>query len=376
MLSLLIASTIAAGAAPGACFWTYPRDLPISETNVRYWRADFRLAPGEKLEVKGQYPHARQMSFNLHRSKDNGALGSLPDIQIKPDEGSVNPFVPGNRRDVRRRSYTVRIQGDILQGRTINTLAAATAGDFDGRVLFRSYLPDRAAPGGGVPLPRVWRISADGARAEITGQCPDPASVITDQVLGPTRNPPSAGTPDSPITWLGASRPAGEATADVLINRDNAYAYALTDMRLGEVLILRGRAPSHPTTWAGDKRMLDGQVRYWSLCAYRNPSDRSVRCVADEEIPLDARGDYTIVVSTRQNRPSNAQARCGVAWLDAMTDELGALILRHVAPSADFVQTPSHVPSGVPAADVLGAYEPRGEYSSRSDFESRGCSGV
>ncbi len=39
-------------------------------------------------------------------------------------------------------------------------------------------------------------------------------------------------------------------------------------------------------------------------------------CLADEEVPIDARRDYTIVVSLPQDRPKNATAKCGVAWMD------------------------------------------------------------
>ncbi|MGH8345937.1 MAG: hypothetical protein ACRES5_05130, partial [Pseudomonas sp.] len=89
------------------------------------------------------------------------------------------------------------------------------------------------------------------------------------------------------------------------------------DNRFGDVLVLHAKAATTPKTHDGETTMGAGQLRYWSVCKYRSLSDTAVdSCVHDEEVPTDAQGDYTIVVSSANKRPANARPECGIAWMD------------------------------------------------------------
>lgn len=366
----LLASTPAAGA----CFWTVPRNLALPETNTLYWRAEFRLERGERLALAGDFPHARQMSFALHRASDNAGVAAARDVDLEPVAGAANPYRPGSRRDAVRRGFSVEI--DPWAAAAPGRLGGGVAGQgaFDGRLLYRIYLADRSKPGGGVALPRVWKVAPDGVRTPLGGDCPDPRTVDMRQTLGPTRIPPGPGAVTDPIEWRGSAAAPG-SSGDLLVNRDNAYAYALTSFARGELLVLSGIAPTHPRTLGGARRMGVGQVRYWSICAYRHPSDRSAACVADEAIPLARDRRYTIVIGPAARRPSNARPDCGVAWIDAPADGDGAVLLRHVAPDPGFANTPLNITPDQLARDVLGPFEPVGRYLTRSQFEARGCRG-
>jgi hypothetical protein len=368
---VIAALALATAATP--CFWSYPRDLPLAETNVRYWRGEFRLRPGERIVLAGEFPHARQLGFNVHRAADNSVLAGMPDEAIEPAPGATNPFRPAADRAASKRGFSIEIAGGpAAPGRRIG-LGELPAEGLAGRVLMRLYLPDAARPGGGVPLPRATLIRADRSSEPLGGGCPDPATVDPVQPTGPTRIPAAAGTVSDPLDWRSSGIPKSAASGDVMVNRDNAYAYAYTDFRRGELLVLHGRAPSHPNTLRGDRRMGTGQVRYWSLCAYRRPSDRTARCLGDEEIPLDRRGWYTVVVSPAALRPANAREACGVGWIDATTAGEGLMLLRHVAPSPSFRFSPVGGEAGAPAASVLGEYLPVGRYAARAAFERLGC---
>lgn len=377
MTSVGIALMAMAPLAAQGCFWTYPRNLPIVETNARYWIGEVVLSPGERVTIDGHFPHARQMSFNIHRRSDNAVIASMTDLDITPESGSVNPFRPGARRDAAQRRYSVAVAADDGDRPVPNTVSLKIPAGGDAlalRILYRMYLPDRAHPGGGSPLPVVWKVAADGSRSSMGGDCPDPAGVSPEQTIGQTRIPPAAGVVRDPIEWMVSGATDGKASGDMLVNRDNAYAYALTDFRLGEVLVLRGRAPLAPRTFDGTPMMTDGQVRYWSLCTYRHPSDRSAACVADEQIITDAGRNYAVVISAAADRPSNALPECGVTWLDALTEGEGAILLRHLAPSPSFVDSPIDVTEAGPAGPTLGPYEPVGRYMTRGAFEASGCS--
>ena len=377
VMAILAASGASAAYAQqhgSGCFWTYPRDLPLVETEVRYWRGDFHLARGEWIEVAGEFPHARQTGFNIHRRSDNAVIANMPDTAITADPGSINPFIGGADRGSARRSFRFLIAGGAGRSGVVGLGDVVGDHGFDGRILYRLYLPDRATPGGGVLLPRVTRIGADGRRYPQGSACPDPATVDPGQPLGATNIPPVAGTVAEPLDWRSSGTPKGDASGDLMVNRDNAYAYALTDFSRGPVLVLHGRAPTHPATLWGDAVMKRGaQVRYWSICSYRHPSDRGAACVPDELVPLDLAGDYTIVVSTPANRPSNARETCGVAWIDAKTDSEGVLLLRYVRPDREFHNIPGGNVAGAPAATMLGRYLPVGNYIDVSAFERRGC---
>ena len=82
---------------------------------------------------------------------------------------------------------------------------------------------------------------------------------------------------------------------------------------------------------------------------------------------------YTIVVSRAANRPANARAECGVAWLPAGPLDRSVMIYRHMLPSPDFAEAIQNLELGDERAG-LGEYYPVGEYlGAAADFEARGC---
>ena len=102
-------------------------------------------------------------------------------------------------------------------------------------------------------------------------------------------------------------------------------------------------------------------------------------CLFDEQVPQDANGLYTVVVSTEAARPGNARAECGVAWMpwgvgDGIDNPHGGyMIHRHLKPSPAF--TSSLWSTKVPGDErsVLGEYYPETSYQAKATFEARGC---
>jgi hypothetical protein len=365
----------AAAMLAAACFWQVPVDLPLPETNVVYLRGDVDLQAGERLRLDGEFPHARQLGINVHARPSNATLASVADTALPALPGHSNPFAQGARRDGRERRWALEIAPTepvgLRDGRL--GLGATHETPFRGRILLRIYLPDRAHPGGGVPMPHVHKLSAMGQWERLGGDCPSTADLPKPQLPGPTRLPAAPGDFADPLDWRGSATPAGTAQADLLVNRDNAYAYAMIDLARGDVLMLEGRAPRFPRTREGAETMGNGDVRYWSICAYVHPSNRTAACLADEDIPIDRMRRFRIVVAPAERRPTNAQASCGIAFLPAPGPGEGVLILRHVAPEPHFRNTPLHVAAGADASAALGAYEPVGRYRSIREVEDLGC---
>ncbi len=90
------------------------------------------------------------------------------------------------------------------------------------------------------------------------------------------------------------------------------------DVVMGEVVVIRGKAPTTPRTFKGDSVMESGaQVCYWSITTNEfSPTNNVVDGAFDEQLPLDENGYYTLVVSLPVNRPQNAHEKFGVKWMD------------------------------------------------------------
>ena len=83
------------------------------------------------------------------------------------------------------------------------------------------------------------------------------------------------------------------------------------------MLTIQARLPTTPQTYAGQRRMGSGQLRFWSLCSGESRVTlRTHDCVSDRELPIDSGRRYTVVVSEAADRPSNATESCGVSWVD------------------------------------------------------------
>jgi hypothetical protein len=69
--------------------------------------------------------------------------------------------------------------------------------------------------------------------------------------------------------------------------------------------------------------MGSGELRYWSFCSNQGFANTRVNdCVHDENVPVGPDGYYAIVVSRAADRPRNAIAQCGIAWLPMADDGL------------------------------------------------------
>jgi hypothetical protein len=164
-------------------------------------------------------------------------------------------------------------------------------------------------------------------------------------------------------------------------NRDSAYIYAHLSQVFGPVLVVRGRVPRFPATEGGARRMPGGQLRFWSLCTGESRvTTRTPDCLADRQVLRRSGRNYTIVVSTRSNRPTNARKACHVAWLNwgdrgdgAGDPNYGLLIMRNMLASPGFAHAIQRVQRPGQERQVMGPYFPRSTYMSQGQFETEGC---
>jgi hypothetical protein len=162
-----------------------------------------------------------------------------------------------------------------------------------------------------------------------------------------------------------------------------AYMVTYLSRELGPVYVFRAKLPAFPDTYARTKIMPDGQVQYWSVATMASaPSGELWDGLSDMMLPLDAQGYYTIVVSRPEDRPKNATRENGVAWMDwgpgeGLDDprdrkDWGMLLMRFMVCHKDWQDSPCKVSKPGTEEAVMGPYYPRGYYTTKAEFESKG----
>lgn len=400
--------------ATTTCLWRGPLTASNPDTNYAYpdagayyWSGIVTVPAGARVFIKGQYPHSRYISYVSYNS-DGTPKESLADTAITPDAGSVNPFVAGNMRTLAQRDYGIEIvPGDAPSGaRPANTLYAPVASNQTITVLYRVYVPDNGRDiMGDVALPALEVHLADGSVQTGNQAC---QTLNASPDLFPRTSPSQttyltardqAGTPvgfpaANPGVWhaaynttfnfkcifYGACTGTPVRTVGYYANPDNAYTFANISRDLGKVVVLRGKIPAVATTYLGDQYAQLGQLRYWSMCSNEYFTQKVTACLFDQQVPINADGSYTIVVSQTGDRPSNANLKCGVGYLEwsAVGDGLshandGLLIMRNMLPSPGFTQAIQNTATPGDETTVLGDYLPSISYMSQADFEARGC---
>jgi hypothetical protein len=341
------------------------------DTNAVYWATHYAAVPGSRIRMEGHYPHARYFSWNVYDPAGR-PIDALNDAQLQRDPGSPD-------------TYTAFVEfGPRPADPAPNTLY--TGDSPTGQLWYRVYVPDEGMDKkGGVPLPKVM-LNGPGPGVEACRETqapylPTPSAPAlpdpTDDGDGyPGRNPPEwrlfenlCGSAidilldnETGEAWHPQARERCGDGPGFFSNRDIAYVFTGTSRGFGEVLVLRGRAPTLQ------------QLRYFSFCQYEPATQRVIDCVRDDRIPVAADGRFTVVVSTAEQRPANARPECGVAWIEWGPQPQGLLIYRHMLPVAGFAEAIQNVPAPGAERAVMGEYYPDGQYlPDRTAFEASGC---
>ena len=419
------------------CFWAPPKGmdyanlpgaLPIQKPNLypdigsTYFVAQYALPAGASLTFHGTYGHERYMSWTMFGRP--GTLGQivsadhLRDFQIRPDSGSTNPFVVGNRRDARKRRYTLHVvSGPIPEQRAPNTIyTQATDPATRLGMSIRNYLPDRGRDGtGDAGLPKLALNLADGTKLQGAAACAqlDPIENVStstfpvglwkslvasapDPVNAPAADPPRwerfwnatysvAGTFIADPAERAATYPP-EDVGGFQSNPDTRYLTAPISRRFGPITTVEGKMPRFPVTLPDNARWRPAgyQLRYWSLCTGSSPvTGLGYDCVYDQQVPLRKHRRYTIAIGRPADRPANARVACGYRWINfgkgesypdpASRDWVDTLYMRFMAAEESWRRAPQQVTEPGTEQQVMGPYFPTSHYMSKSGFRRLGC---
>jgi|GEM_PF-53615 len=429
----------------GWSYWNlleYPR--PIQNPNLwpdtqsTYFLSRFAMPAGSALTLRGPFPRARYFKLALYKEQGGTFVSIGEDLDgwdIAPDPGSTNPFVPGNYRLGEPRDYTVTLLAEEppedTGKRAPNTLYAGTDGD-DRQLVLRIYLPDRGSDGAGWGpwaspahphgLPSLEGTLAGGKRVigdaaiaafgrPFSGATAQPFTAAQWEALvnakdnDPALSPataPARRVPKWEKFWnirysIVGSFKTPQARAKIPYagpidgggDPDTQYLFVQLSRKFGPVFVTRGKMPGFPNTYSGAagrglEIMPEAQTQYFSVVSCEAaPSGQVVDGITDMQIPLDEEGNYTIVYSRAEDRPKNATADNGVAWIEwsprgegidgpGNRIDFGMLMMRIMAPSADWAESPAKITRPGEEEKVMGAYYPRGEYTTKAAFEALG----
>jgi hypothetical protein len=399
-----------------SCLWavdTTNVNTLFPDTNAIYYVAVLPIPPGGDIRFTGPFAHARYVSFNVY----NPILqptDALTDDEIVPNAGSTNPFLAGANRNAAARSFSLKMVQQtaptgtrppnmLYAGQTIATLAASQN---EAVVIYRVYVPDMGLDDtGGVGLPNIVFDYANGQSLTGLPLCNAVASLddtlpnlntVPDPVQNLSLPAPTqtylawqkffdteaaeayrvAGLPGGFAVYEGVDT-AGGSSGGFASNADNRYIYADISQAFGNVVALHARMPVTPKTYGREATMGSGDMRYLSICSNDENLTTVFACLYDEQIPQDAQGNAVIAVSMPADRPANATAACGVAWLDWGTDDQSLLIFRNMLPlpQTQFPEAIQYIPAppGYNETSVMGAYYPYGEHMQKAAFEALGC---
>jgi hypothetical protein len=414
--ALALSESASADDGMQSCGWLFrlsgdQLNVAFPDQAARYWVAELPLPPTFHVEISGEFPHSRYISFITYDPASR-AIDGIHDTQIVSDAGSTNPFLTDADRTASSRSYTVEVRIGAVQvnpdgsrTRAPNTIYTARSDDptktssptQTAMVVYRVYEADQGRDiAGGVGLPEIDLVSDDGSQRMVIPDCPDhslPDTSALTQGLADAGSGP--GNDDIPSTELGGRNPPvwlkytnlANGVANGVLNNDrtdalwpsaqqatnmlpsggfyenidNAYMTTFDTASFGDVLVFHGKAPTTPQTYLPtDTTMGSGQLRYWSMCSNMTTT-QFLGCVKDDDVTLDASGDYTIVISTLANRPMTADASCGIDWLPKGPLPSAPIILRNMLPDPSFTQAIQNATQGAEVS-TLGLYYPQGYY--------------
>lgn len=396
---------------------TDPENFAYPDSNVNYWASQFTIPEGAKIYLDADFPYARHTSLVSYTALGE-RVNSLRDVEIIPNAGVTNPFIVGHNRLEKARGYQAEIKlGAQPAQPEKNTLYAPKTETNDVAVLYRIYVPNKGFNmQAGVSLPRFKVVLANGQEKtgnevcqvlKVKDQGISRAAVISkeqyntwsnsQQTLGfPAQTIPAwytayNGTMNvACIFKLAGLQQCEGVPAERKLNHwatpDNEYVFATLSRDLGQVAILRAKAPTTTPTYDNETIFKDADMRYWSICTNELASTATNYCLYDEQVTQrDAEGYYNIIVSLPEDRPSNATESCGYHYLEASprgagypdlgekSDNINFLIMRHLLPNPNFKNVIQNTKIWGDETDVIGEYLPTITYISKAEFEAKGC---
>ncbi|MEQ1928976.1 MAG: hypothetical protein ABL957_00395 [Parvularculaceae bacterium] len=357
----------------------------MSDTNATYGVFSFTPQSGrfDVIKITGDFPHARYMSFMVYGGSRTQPFSSIADYQMKPDPGSVNPFLPHADRTASRRRYTLYAvrEGSGIDPAVYDNVLVIPASETFATLMMRIYRPDDGLDiYGGVALPTVQAGRTGGPLTEPRySVLSDIRAALKKYIMVRYKEAESYDQihDDHLIDFYRLTREGGTPNADV----------PYIDAALGasgkgphaKLAVLRFRPPTFEDTDNGGQRITGTKdVRYYSFCTSDVAKGFNSKCVSDNELTIDRDGMVTLVVY-----PPALEERVKKSGLNRLVRGYSptvSLTYRQLLPAPDFAGAASKAPplplplSGAnldqfKASTYIGEYSPTGTYYTGPQFD-------
>lgn len=260
---------------------------------ANYWEYtySFEKNPNIGLRLTGSFPKARFFNFTIYDDLTQDDMSAIEDVNIKPNEGSINPYST-ETEDYGKNTYTI----NIIPSSTPATFKASLQNvcEFPDTlkmvsVFMRLYLADQMSgeEHGGVDMPAIQAFDVTTGKdvafptheeCQIKNIPNVPSANFTDaqKSLNFMRAPINAWYPNSPADYL---------FTRIKLNSDT-------------LAIFRFVPPVAPTKVS---EYATSEVRYWSICLGAT-NTLSYESSYDEEMPArDSEGFVTIIIADKNS---------------------------------------------------------------------------
>ena len=264
-----------------------------------YWEYTYNVAenPNVALCFEGQFPYARYFSFSLYNDETGSAIGGMNDVEIKPDDGSENPFcVTSNKIN----KFTIYLIPPAMTEEQVKKLPSKNICRIDSgvnklAVCIRHYLGQDSKGNsdeyGGVVFPLIRAIDI---RTLKEVAVPQRITSNVYKVTGKVFTQVSDYKQDVPFFLAPSSR--------YYPNNSTSYLYARTHLTEDSVLTfsfipvpIPQRPEGYPTAAA----------RYWSICLGSASNTRSYYSIFDKAANTAENEKTSFAVCLKQNPKLN-----------------------------------------------------------------------
>ncbi len=363
----------------------FPYLLDTSASNYfsnRFWHGDgaprgFIPVPlGGKVVFRGEYLRARYFAFHPN-DFDTNNLKTIIDEDIDPDPGSVNPYRKEVPEGGQQRFTAQLVFAPEPENPEPNTsyVGLKCDGEFNPAVFnilrttdsVQGAMPPNST---GVLLPSVTVYDAKGNETLHYDEC-DP--------YPPGIEPPVESTkfaalpiPDyRAIVWPEKfdTKSNWGLTYDILASADILYLVAPYSQHMGNVFVTRAKAFSTPHTPKEPVFTAGKQIRGYTVTTYNFWAGICNDAVVDHQVAVDKEGWYTLVVSTKDNRPVNATKENGITWLDWGDYLDGQLTFRLLLRRNPLLQALKKAVETGEATNEIKPYVPQAFHCTKEEFE-------
>ncbi len=373
---------------------------------VNYWAYGYQAEEHQDIAlcIRGQYPYSRYFSFSLYNDMNGDVSGGIDDVDIIPDEGSVNPYLVSSDK---ANYFTVYVVPPTMSEEQIAALPSKNICKINDDIkkaclCIRQYLGTDATGEeedeyGGVELPAITAVNISTLEEM---KAPDFIPSNVDKLEGFSTPLKSDEDKEMPFFLSPVSQYYPNYSTD--------YLYGRTHLQEDSVLTFSFIPASYP------KQVEDFEnvnTRYWSICLGSAVDTRSYYSIADYQANyVSGEKSSFIVVLKKDSKLEEVKSKveelndAGEHWnlfvwdsekLNIDNDSIGEHIVfmyRNILPNKEWEYSIANMdptdyynedtdpvdpidkvkdPSKQIADVALGDYGPRGIKESTADFLKR-----